>query len=119
MNSRKFFISVLFLHSYRTSVNALLEAEISNHESSFDPDNIRDFIDAYLLKMSQTTDKDSSFYGDLGKLNMRNSMFDLFIAGMDTTATTLRLKSNRILKKAFPVRFVFLTELQLSVIFGK
>ena len=74
----------------RTSVNELLEAEIANHEKSFNPDNIRDFIDAYILKMSQTTDPASSFYGDLGKLNMRNSMFDLFIAGMDTTATTLR-----------------------------
>lgn len=48
--------------------------------------------------MKETTDPNSSFYGDLGKLNMRNSMFDLFIAGMDTTATTLRFV-RRVFKK--------------------
>ena len=49
--------------------------------------------------MKETTDPNSSFYGDLGKLNMRNSMFDLFIAGMDTTATTLRFVRRVFLRK--------------------
>lgn len=66
------------------------DQEIKEHEASFDAHVTRDFIDAYLHKIRETTDPKSSFYGELGHLNMRNSMFDLFIAGMDTTATTLR-----------------------------
>ena len=79
--------------SARRSVDRLLEAEIANHERTFDPDNVRDFVDSYLLKMKEANEgsEESSFKGDLGRMNMRNSMFDVFIAGMDTTATTLRL----------------------------
>ena len=49
----------------------------------------RDFIDGYLHKMNECSDENSSFYGSLGITNLKNSMFDLFIGGMDTTAVTL------------------------------
>ena len=87
-------------------MDKLIEAEIDNHERSFDPDNLRDFVDAYLLKIRQTTDPNSSFYGDLGKLNMRNSMFDIFIAGMDTTATTLRFNLQKVFKIISDILFL-------------
>ena len=73
----------------REDVDRLINAEIENHRKSFDKENIRDFLDAYILKIMETTDPNSSFYGKLGEVNMRNSIFDLFVAGMDTTATTL------------------------------
>ena len=64
--------------------------EIEDHKLTLDKNVTRDFIDAFLHKIEETTDPSSSFFGDLGRLNMRNSMFDLFIAGMDTTANTIR-----------------------------
>nr|AIL94136.1 cytochrome P450 CYP3030A1 [Tigriopus japonicus] len=64
-------------------------SENDAHKKSFDPNLVRDFIDAYLKKIQDTKDPTSSFHEQRGEVNMRNSMFDLFIAGMDTTATTL------------------------------
>ncbi|XP_059095755.1 cytochrome P450 2B4-like isoform X2 [Tigriopus californicus] len=75
--------------SSRRDVDVKINEEIDNHKRSFDPNLVRDFIDAYLKKIQDTTDPTSSFHEQRGEVNMRNSMFDLFIAGMDTTATTL------------------------------
>lgn len=76
--------------SSRRDVDVKINEEIDNHKKSFDPNLVRDFIDAYLKKIQDTKDPTSSFHEQRGEVNMRNSMFDLFIAGMDTTATTLR-----------------------------
>ena len=49
----------------------------------------RDFTDSVLIEISETTDKSSSFYGESGIENLRNTLFDLFLAGSETTSTTL------------------------------
>ena len=49
----------------------------------------RDFTDSMLIEISKTTDKSSSFYGESGIENLRNTLFDLFLAGSETTSTTL------------------------------
>ena len=49
----------------------------------------RDFTDKMLIEISKTTDKSSSFYGDFGLENLTNTLFDLFLAGSETTSTTL------------------------------
>ncbi|KAG9269334.1 cytochrome P450 2B4-like isoform X1 [Astyanax mexicanus] len=60
---------------------------IEEHKKTLDPENIRDFIDAYLVEMNkQESKEDSTFDVD----NMTTSASDLFVAGTDTTATTLR-----------------------------
>ena len=42
-----------------------------------------------LIEIENTTDKSSSFYGQLGIDNLKVTMFDLFLAGSETTSTTL------------------------------
>uniref|UniRef100_A0A3B4EC00 Cytochrome P450, family 2, subfamily AE, polypeptide 1 n=1 Tax=Pygocentrus nattereri TaxID=42514 RepID=A0A3B4EC00_PYGNA len=60
---------------------------VEEHRKTLDPENLRDFIDAYLLEMTKHEAKeDSTFHKD----NMIVSTADLFLAGTDTTAATLR-----------------------------
>ncbi|KAI4896014.1 hypothetical protein NFI96_008908, partial [Prochilodus magdalenae] len=60
---------------------------VKEHRETLDPENLRDFIDAYLVEMTkQKSKEDSTFHED----NMIMSIADLFLAGTDTTATTLR-----------------------------
>ncbi|XP_051518882.1 cytochrome P450 2B4-like isoform X2 [Myxocyprinus asiaticus] len=60
---------------------------VKEHRESLDPENPRDFIDAYLMEMEkQKSNKNSTFH----EVNMVMSVCDLFVAGTDTTATTIR-----------------------------
>ncbi|XP_036447056.1 cytochrome P450 2C15-like [Colossoma macropomum] len=60
---------------------------VEEHKKTLDPDNLRDFTDAYLIEMTkQESKKDSTFHVE----NMITSISDLFFAGTDTTANTLR-----------------------------
>ncbi|XP_053383762.1 cytochrome P450 2J4-like [Mercenaria mercenaria] len=58
--------------------------EISNHESTFDNENIRDFIDLYLQAKIQHSDENI-----FNKGNMFRVIMDLFIAGSETTSNTI------------------------------
>merc|ERR1711992_366914 len=49
----------------------------------------RDFTDSMLIEINKTTETTSSFYGEFGIENLRNTLFDLFLAGSETTSTTL------------------------------
>ncbi|KAL7859026.1 hypothetical protein SRHO_G00141730 [Serrasalmus rhombeus] len=60
---------------------------VEEHKKTLDPDNPRDFIDAYLIEMTkQESKEDSTFHVE----NMIKSTSDLFSAGIETTANTLR-----------------------------
>ncbi|XP_073731688.1 cytochrome P450 2B4 [Misgurnus anguillicaudatus] len=64
-----------------------LHQEVKEHRQTLDPDNPRDFIDAYMLEIEkQKSHEDSTFHEE----NMVMSAADLFLAGTDTTATTIR-----------------------------
>ncbi len=64
---------------------------ISYHEETYQEDVPRDFLDEYIKKIKddEKNQVPSSFVGDVGKINMLNIMFDLLVAGSDTTGTTL------------------------------
>ncbi|XP_041480306.1 cytochrome P450 2J4-like [Lytechinus variegatus] len=64
---------------------AFITSQIESHEANFDPCNPRDFVDQYLIKMSEIEDTNSPFT----KMNLNSCIADLFIAGSETTATTL------------------------------
>nr|AUX14903.1 cytochrome p450 CYP2P18 [Kryptolebias marmoratus] len=58
---------------------------IKEHRENLDPSSPRDYIDAFLVEMEKNRDEDSGF-------NLNNLCFcvvDLFVAGTETTTTTL------------------------------
>nr|XP_055045338.1 cytochrome P450 2J2-like [Misgurnus anguillicaudatus] len=64
-----------------------IHKEVKEHRQTLDPENPRDFIDAYMLEIEkQKSHEDSTFHEE----NMVMSAADLFLAGTDTTATTIR-----------------------------
>ncbi|EHA98995.1 Cytochrome P450 2J2 [Heterocephalus glaber] len=61
---------------------------IENHKRrDWNPNEPRDFIDAYLKEMAQHPDKTTSSFDEE---NLIRSTLDLFLAGTETTSTTLR-----------------------------
>ncbi len=80
---------------------------IRYHEQTYQEDTPRDFLDEYIKRKKADEEKKvpSTFAGKLGETNMINMMFDLLVAGSDTTATTLTwaflflLKNPECLKK--------------------
>jgi len=62
---------------------------IKEHEESLDPNDPRDFMDKVLIEISGCTDPSSSYYGDFGRENLVSTLMDLFVAGSETTSTTL------------------------------
>ncbi|XP_035695358.1 cytochrome P450 18a1-like [Branchiostoma floridae] len=65
-----------------------ISAMIGQHKATFDPSNIRDFIDAYLLAISseEIEEKRDRF---LNEEELRQDIFDLFIAGTESTTATI------------------------------
>ncbi|XP_078575958.1 cytochrome P450 2D15-like [Branchiostoma floridae x Branchiostoma japonicum] len=59
---------------------------IQEHRETFDPNNIRDVIDGFLLEEH----RGNRILSDLPQDNIINVIRNLFVAGTDTTATTLR-----------------------------
>ena len=66
-----------------------MSESIKEHQATLDESAPRDFTDAMLIEINKTTDPTSSFYGDFGIENLTNVLMDLFMAGSETTATTL------------------------------
>ncbi len=64
---------------------------VEEHERTLDPENIRDFLDLMIAEHKKSTDPASCFNGKVGKATIVNSVIDLFIAGMETTTTSLMI----------------------------
>ena len=83
------------LKSLRETYQKLFEwfdAEYKEHEQTFDENSPRDFLDAYIAERKRAdneNDVNSSFYGARGNQNYLKTLFDLFLAGSETTSTTL------------------------------
>ena len=67
----------------------ILFLELKQNVDLIDVNEPRDFTDKMLIEINNTTDKSSSFYGDVGIENLSNTLFDLFLVGSETTSTTL------------------------------
>jgi cytochrome P450 len=66
----------------------ITDKEIADHESSFQPEFMRDFTDCYIDQkiLHETDATDQKF----AKQNLRNIYADLFFAGSETTSSTLK-----------------------------
>uniref|UniRef100_A0A8C8RJ50 Uncharacterized protein n=1 Tax=Pelusios castaneus TaxID=367368 RepID=A0A8C8RJ50_9SAUR len=61
--------------------------EIRNHQENGSPDESQDFIDFYLAQIDKSKDDPTSTFDEE---NLVQTIFDLFLAGTETTATALR-----------------------------
>ena len=81
------------IDSLKAGIDGVLELvydQIERHKVNFDEDNITDFVDTYLAEMEKRKEhQESSFNKNRGHFYLANVMVDLFIAGMETTASTL------------------------------
>ncbi|NWQ80594.1 CP2J6 protein, partial [Columbina picui] len=68
-------------------VNALLAKEIESHKEKGKAEENQDFIDYYLDEIDKTKGDTDATYNEE---NLIQTIFDLFVAGTETTATTLR-----------------------------
>ncbi|NWW73161.1 CP2C8 protein, partial [Climacteris rufus] len=69
------------------ALKAFVAEEVKLHQASLDPNSPQDYIDCFLSKMQEEKDlPNSGFY----LKNLLTSAFDLFIAGTETTSTTIR-----------------------------
>ncbi|NXA34500.1 CP2CL protein, partial [Eudromia elegans] len=68
-------------------LKAFVAEEVKVHEASIDPTSPRDFIDCFLNKMQEEKHNANSYFHFK---NLITCGFDLFIAGTETTSTTLR-----------------------------
>ncbi|XP_078677535.1 cytochrome P450 2J2-like [Branchiostoma floridae x Branchiostoma belcheri] len=69
------------------SIMGYLREELDKHKASFDPNDLRDFIDAYLLEIQRQKDVEGTRFQEDQLLQI---MRDMFFAGAETTATTIR-----------------------------
>jgi len=83
-------LGILQTIPYNRSMINFTGSVLTDHKKRhIDGENPLTLTEAFLYKIQQTTDKSSPFYGDVGELNLVNVLYDLFVAGSDTTAATL------------------------------
>jgi len=90
--SRKYFSSLLewtLVEEILQDLADMMQENIEKHQETLDINEPRDYIDMVLIEIEKTKDSKSSFHGELGLDNLKVSMLDLFMAGSETTSTTL------------------------------
>ncbi|NXG44563.1 CP2J2 protein, partial [Psilopogon haemacephalus] len=85
--SRHFLAPVKEALSRINFVNDLLAKEVESHKGKRKSDENQDFIDYYLDEIDKTKGDADATYNEE---NLIQTIFDLFLAGTETTATTLR-----------------------------
>ncbi|NXI56651.1 CP2J6 protein, partial [Chloroceryle aenea] len=85
--ANNFLASFKRMRSSINFVNSLLAKELQSHKEKRKTDENQDFIDYYLDEIDKTNGDADATYDEE---NLIQIVFDLFLAGIDTTATTLR-----------------------------
>ncbi|XP_066532434.1 cytochrome P450, family 2, subfamily V, polypeptide 1 [Hoplias malabaricus] len=74
------------MFSYFHQVRVFIREEIEKHRADWDPSSPRDFIDCYLSEIEKRTDDlEAGFHLE----GLCHTVLDLFVAGTETTSTTL------------------------------
>ncbi|XP_078096805.1 cytochrome P450 2K1-like [Mustelus asterias] len=66
---------------------AYLKTLFINHHQNLDENDLRSFIDAFMLRQQQESDNPNSYFNEN---NLTFTAINLFAAGMETTSTTIR-----------------------------
>ncbi|XP_074497298.1 cytochrome P450 2G1-like [Sebastes fasciatus] len=76
-------------------VREFIEMKIQEHKETLDPSSPRDFIDCFLIRMNQEKDLPTTeFIYD----NLVSTVLNLFLAGTETTSTTIRYALSALIK---------------------
>ncbi|XP_069116630.1 steroid 17-alpha-hydroxylase/17,20 lyase-like isoform X2 [Argopecten irradians] len=68
-----------------------INGELKLHKETFDKDNIRDLADALILaRMEAEHDEDTELLSQLTDVHLKQTLFDVFFAGIDTSRFTLQ-----------------------------
>ncbi|XP_053177699.1 cytochrome P450 2J4-like [Scomber japonicus] len=71
--------------NYKTILD-FIGQEVQRHKQDLDPNNPRDYIDSFLIEMENHKESDLGF----DETNLAMCSLDLFLAGTETTSTTLQ-----------------------------
>ncbi|XP_042870726.1 uncharacterized protein LOC122252352 [Penaeus japonicus] len=83
----KKWIGIAHLPDYIEVISKLMKQLVKEHQATLDPENPRDYIDAYLLEMEARKDDPQS---TMSIEDLLNCLSDLFVAGTETVSSTLR-----------------------------
>ncbi|XP_071450811.1 cytochrome P450 18a1 [Hetaerina americana] len=81
------------LEKNRLEMAEFFQETVDGHRRTFDPDNMRDIVDTYLLEIQRAKEEGRSdllFDGKNHDRQMQQIIGDLFSAGMETIKTTLQ-----------------------------
>ena len=65
-------------------IKSKLRAEVIQHQTEFDPNNLKDFIDVYLSQIENISGE------DFNVMDLTICISDFFLAGTETSSTTLK-----------------------------
>ncbi len=82
---------LLAFSSVFKSLRGFVDDALEPVKSTYQEDSLRNFVDHYLkmIKVQDKSQEANSFSGKEGEANLVNVLIDLFIAGSETTSTTL------------------------------
>merc|ERR1719239_1022754 len=69
-------------------IRAIITKHSAEHRETFDENNLRDYMDVHIAAQ-QSANPGSSFHGEVGQQNEECGIIDLFLAGTETTSTTI------------------------------
>ncbi|XP_026048121.1 cytochrome P450 2G1-like [Astatotilapia calliptera] len=72
-----------------------IERKIQEHKQTLDPSSPRDYIDCFLIRINQEKDNPSS---EFNYDNLVSTVLNLFVAGTETTSSTLRYALSVLIK---------------------
>jgi len=62
---------------------------VKTHQQEHTPGNESDFMHTFLERVNDDQDQNPNFKGEEGNLNLKNVVVDLFVAGAETTSSSL------------------------------
>ncbi|XP_072315673.1 cytochrome P450 2J6-like [Eucyclogobius newberryi] len=74
------------IFQYTEKILEFMTEEVENHKKDIDPNHPRDYIDSFIIEMQNHKDSDAGF----DESNLTYCAMDLFLAGTETTSTTLQ-----------------------------